>query len=165
MTSLVVALLSWIHAAAGYEVPAGLPTVQLVPHQFLVDTMCGGVECPVAGMYLYGEAIYLDDRLDVENNPFHRSILLHELVHYTQRQSGLFTSLSCATWLAAEREAYRLQARWLGADQVAFPLMRYRPRADACQSDARPPEKTAPELASGLGSIFAANGPGGARLD
>lgn len=153
MASVVVGLLSWIHAVAGYEIPAALPAVQFVSHQLLVDTMCEGIECPVAGMYLYGDAVYLDERLDVETDPFHRSILLHELVHYMQRQSGLFTPPSCATWVAAEREAYRLQARWLSAHQVAHPMMRYMPRADLCESDGRAPEKAAGAPGSGNGAV------------
>jgi hypothetical protein len=166
MTSLIVALLSWIHATAGYEVPATLPTVQFVSHQVLVDTMCNGVDCSVAGMYLYGDSVYLDDRLDVENDPFHRSILLHELVHYVQRQSGRFTPPSCATWLAAEREAYRLQARWLGAEQVAFPVLRRMPRADACEADGRPPEETARDLAAGSAAVPVPQAPPyGVRVD
>jgi hypothetical protein len=149
MASLVAALLSWVHAVAGYPIPATAPMVQFASHQFLVDTMCGGVDCPVAGMYLYGNTVYLDDRLDVEDNPFHQSILLHELVHYLQKHSGLFAPPSCTTWVAAEREAYRLQARWLAERQLAYPVMRYMPRADLCESQVQAPDERAPGVGAG----------------
>ena len=58
--------------------------------------MCDSqTKCPVLAMYLHGNTIFLDDRLDVHGNDYHTSILLHELVHYVQQQSGRFRESDC----------------------------------------------------------------------
>lgn len=124
MNSLVMALLTWISATGGYEMPVELPAIRAVPHQYLVETMCAGVECPIKAMYLRGDTIYLDDRLRIERDETHTSILLHELIHYVQVRSGRFPDQDCATLAAQEREAYRLQARWLMQRQLPPPLAR-----------------------------------------
>jgi hypothetical protein len=141
MNSLVAVLLSWIHITVGYPVPSTLPTVEFVPHKMIVDTMCDGHECPVLGMYLHGDTIYLDNRLDVQLNDYHTSILLHELVHYAQDRSGQFPNRDCSTWLDEEREAFAIQTAWLRERSVSFPQRHQIPRRDFCgrvaPSDAR----------------------------
>ncbi len=118
---------------AGYPVPPEPPAVEFVTHQLIVDTMCDGRDCPILGMYLHGDTIYLDERLDVQNNDYHTSILLHELVHYAQDRSGRFPNQDCSTWLKQEQEAFAVQTAWLRERSVSFPQRHQIPQKDFCE--------------------------------
>ena len=68
----------------------------------------------------------MDDRLSPETDLVHRSILLHELVHYLQEINGAGASMDeCDRWLYREREAYRLQNQYLGliGNSTSYHLM------------------------------------------
>ena len=68
----------------------------------------------IHGWYPNGRTIYLDDRLRPKQDVWARGILLHELVHYVQQESGAFGDLSpCEKWSSRERDAYDNQLRWL----------------------------------------------------
>ena len=133
MDGLVIGLMTWICALTGYAIPATPPNVQFVTTQFIRDTMCEGRECRIMGMYLHGDTIYLAMDLDVNNDVYSTSILLHELVHYAQEQSGRFPDRDCPTWLAEEREAYAVQAAWLRQRNMPFPMRRQIPSGDFCE--------------------------------
>ncbi len=131
MDSLVAVLLAWIHAMAGYAVPDTAPRVEFVQPRLIADIMCDGQpKCPVLAMYLHGNTIFLDDRLDVYGNDYHTSILLHELVHYVQQQSGRFTESDCESWIKEEEEAFRIQAAWLRERTISFPQRHQIPRSE-----------------------------------
>jgi hypothetical protein len=62
------------------------------------------------------EGIFLDETLRPETNLYHRSILLHELVHYFQDRAGEYAQMSdCQRWFRREVDAYAVQNRYLGA--------------------------------------------------
>ena len=137
MEALVAVLLAWIHATAGYAVPDTAPRVEFVQPRLIADIMCDGQpKCPVLAMYLHGDTIFLDDRLDVQRNDYHTSILLHELVHYVQQQSGRFAENDCDGWVKEEQEAFRAQAAWLRERTISFPQRHQIPRREhLCAGD------------------------------
>ena len=123
LAKLVGKLLVSIQLLAGFDLPAERPEVVFVPHQRLQDEACDG-RCEVYGWFPPGRTIYLDDRLDPVRDIAARGILVHELVHYLQQESGTFpASGGCRTWLERERQAYDIQIRW-HADQVSTPSAR-----------------------------------------
>lgn len=70
--------------------------------------------CKVYGWFAGGRTIFLDDRLDPVKDTLAAGILVHELVHFLQQESGKFTNpRSCENWLKREQEAYQIQGRWL----------------------------------------------------
>ena len=112
MAKLVGKLLVSIQLLAGFDLPAERPEVVFVPHQHLQDEACDG-RCEVYGWFPPGRTIYLDDRLDPVRDIAARGILVHELVHYLQQESGTFPARGgCRTWLERERQAYDIQIRW-----------------------------------------------------
>ncbi|MGH8728413.1 MAG: hypothetical protein ACREV9_09700 [Burkholderiales bacterium] len=114
MTELYAILMSWAITLSGYSVPANQPEIVMAPHSYLVDAACAGRECKVLGWFPPGETIYLDNRLDPMESVYASSILVHELVHFLQQQSGRFEAkYSCETALAMEREAYGVQREFL----------------------------------------------------
>jgi hypothetical protein len=114
MNELYATLLSWAITLSGYSPPADEPEIVTVPHQYLVRSACAGRECKVLGWFPPGETIYLDNRLDPNESMYASSILVHELVHYLQQESGRFEDkYSCETALAMEREAYAVQSEFL----------------------------------------------------
>jgi hypothetical protein len=109
---LVSALVYWVTLFTGAPAPPTLPTVVKVPHDQLAQMACRA-PCPVLGLYKDG-VIYIDDALDPQHDSYHRSVVLHELVHYVQDVNGKFADESpCTRFNLREREAYAVQNRYL----------------------------------------------------
>ena len=118
LQELVAELLIAVQGLSGHPGPAPPPTVVLVPHGELERAACTG-PCDIYGWFPPGATIYLDDRLDPAASVWARGVLVHELVHYLQQESGAYGGrVDCAAWLRREQEAYRVQIRWL-RDQPA----------------------------------------------
>jgi hypothetical protein len=114
MDELLAILMSWSVSLSGYSRPTEAPEIVMAPHSYLVAEACGGHECQVLGWYPPGQKIFLDDRLDPANSLYASSIVVHEIVHFLQRQSGRFEeSVNCASALEREREAYAVQREFL----------------------------------------------------
>ncbi len=114
MNELLVILMSWAAALSGYSRPSTQPEIVMVPHSYFVAEACGGRECRVLGWYPPGQKIFLDERLDPVASLYASSIVVHEMVHFLQQQSGRFEEgYSCASALTREREAYGVQREFL----------------------------------------------------
>jgi len=122
VNELVAVLMSWAVQLSGYPAPAQLPEVELVSQQWLVDQACGGQRCSVRGWLPPGDRIYLDNALDPVGDTMDASVLLHELVHYLQRESGKFGD-DCAAAIDREREAYAAQRSFLAAYGRHAPML------------------------------------------
>ena len=126
-----------------YPYPA-LPKVAFVLAEELSEKVCHG-ECLVRGWFPAGNIIYLDNSLRVLSNLEHRSILLHELVHYFQHTSVIAsevpgtstgsTAAACEAWLNREVEAYDIQRTWLAENNTGkfMPSSQYEMTGD-CSS-------------------------------
>ena len=113
--SLCAVLLSWVFTLSNYEPVAGCPSMQRVSHAWLEQKACSGRSCRVLGWYPgEGDVVYLDQRMDVENNLLHTSIALHEIAHWVQGKDGTLLQ-DCESSLQAEREAYHIQRQFLEA--------------------------------------------------
>jgi len=114
MDDLFAILMSWAVALSGYVHPTTQPEIVMAPHSYLVAEACGGRECQVLGWYPPGHKIFLDDRLDPLNSTYASSIVVHEMVHFLQQESGRFEEgFSCESALKREREAYAVQREFL----------------------------------------------------
>jgi hypothetical protein len=110
MNELYAALMSWAITLSGYQAPADMPAVNMVPHAQLVKDACNGRECKVLGWFPPGQTIYVDDRLNPQDSLYASSIVVHEMVHYLQQQSGKYAKpYTCESLIAMEREAYAAQ--------------------------------------------------------
>ncbi len=103
-----------IHQLSRYRMPKDAPKIYRVPRAELENYVCG-THCAIQAWYRPGDGIFLDDALRPESNLFHRSILLHELVHYFQDTSGEYADMTpCDRWFHRELDAYNIQNRYLG---------------------------------------------------
>jgi hypothetical protein len=103
-----------IDRLARYRVPKEAPKIYRIPHAELENYVCG-THCAIRAWYKPGDGIFLDESLQPETNLFHRSILLHELVHYFQDMSGEYANMdACDRWFHREIDAYTVQNRYLG---------------------------------------------------
>jgi len=103
-----------IDRLARYKVPKDPPNIYRVPHAELENYVCG-THCSIKAWYKPDDGIFLDDTLKPETNLFHRSILLHEMVHYFQDRSGEYGNMDeCERWFHRELDAYTIQNRYLG---------------------------------------------------
>jgi len=111
----MVELFTAIRLISGYPNPDVLPEIQRVSVAEMQQKICGGRSCPVKAFYHPEWGVYVDEALDIENNTFDRSILLHELVHHLQKTTGRFDAVPnfCRRRNAQELEAYNIQNRYL----------------------------------------------------
>ena len=110
---VLAALISWAVHFSGYPQPTVQPTVQYKAHEFFKREACDGYPCDVLGWYRDDGVIYMDDRFKDRDDSFAASLMVHELVHFLQHQSGKFSRRSCADNMDREKEAYRVQNDYL----------------------------------------------------
>ena len=109
---LAVKLLLVIAGATAYDPPVQPPAIAFLPTAILEQRVCGR-PCPVYAVFDPREGILLDERLDLSNDAYARSILLHELVHFVQWKKAGHAARDCPEWMTWESEAYRVQLGWL----------------------------------------------------
>ena len=113
MPQLVDSLLDAITQLSSFRKPATIPHVTRVSREEIERTICDG-PCMVKAWYLPDEGVFFDETLRPETNLIHRSILLHELVHFVQEENGEAANLDpCRRWVQREQQAYELQAQYL----------------------------------------------------
>ncbi len=114
MSSLIAELFATIHLLAGYAPPTVPPQVHRVAQSEIQERFCQSA-CAIRAIYDPTFGVFIDEKLNVVDNTFDRSILLHELVHHAQAVSGRFDlgSSNCVRRNAAEQEAYFVQNRYL----------------------------------------------------
>lgn len=114
LAALVADLFLAIQGISGYAPPTVQPELHQVSHATIESEICHG-PCQIRAYYDPTRGVYIDETLDVQNDLFARSILLHELVHHVQSVSGRFdmTHVDCARQNRAEAEAYFIQNRYL----------------------------------------------------
>lgn len=103
-----------------YRVPEVLPMVSRISRKQLDRLACGeaATKCGVSAMYEPTHGILFSEELQPEKNLFHRSILLHEMVHYMQELGhSMSTSAACERWYQRELEAYAIQKLYLQSIQ------------------------------------------------
>lgn len=123
MENLFAVLLSWAVTLSGLPAPEQPPEVIRVPHAFFVEKACGGQECKVYGWYAGGRQVYLDERMDPQEDLLAASVVVHEMVHYLQgvhRNHGIPAAGAaygelprCSEAIDLEREAYAVQREFL----------------------------------------------------
>jgi hypothetical protein len=120
---LCAILLSWVFTLSDYEpIESECPAMEMVEHSWLEAQACNGRSCKVLGWYPgEGEVVYLDNRMDLENNIFHTSVALHELVHWLQGKKGALLA-NCESSIEAEREAYFIQSQFLTEYGTYYPV-------------------------------------------
>ena len=102
------------------EIAFAPPEIQFAAQYDIAVKACGTLKCNVHALFSYEKnRIYLRDDLDIVNNLYDRSILLHEIVHYLQHNiNEPQMKNACHTWKAREIAAYHVQYQWLYENQV-----------------------------------------------
>lgn len=115
LVSLMVELFAAIRLVSAYPAPVGLPEIHAVPQFEIQRRLCDSRPCRIKAFYHPDWGVIVDDTLDVRNDPFDRSILLHELVHHLQKTTGRFEVAAsfCNRRISEELEAYEIQNRYL----------------------------------------------------
>lgn len=117
---LISGLLGWInhHSSFDYDIET-LPDVKKVSARQIAEVAFGGKlpkavnpkNLQIFGLYNFNEkAVYLLDTIDLDTD-HGKGILLHELVHYLQYQTGEDNNVQCKNEL--ESLAYALEAKFL----------------------------------------------------
>ena len=135
-----------------YKVPKEPPHIYRVPRAEMENYVCGS-NCNIQAYYKPGDGIFLVDTLQPEIDLMHRSILLHEMVHYFQDVVGAYGDrLTCDRWFQREIDAYNIQNRYLGVighpSRVAYTGDNCA-NMDNAEADHKPPPK--PDLAQTFG--------------
>ena len=113
--SLMVELFTAIRLLSAYPSPDVLPEVHSLPQYEIQRRLCGGRSCRIKAYYHPEAGVIVDETLDFQNDPFDRSILLHELVHHLQKTTGKYEIITsfCSRRISEELEAYEIQNRYL----------------------------------------------------
>jgi hypothetical protein len=117
---LISGLLGWInhHSSFDYDIDT-LPDVKKVSARQIAEVAFGGKlpkavnpkNLQIFGLYNFNEkAVYLLDTINLDTD-HGKGILLHELVHYLQYQTGEDSNVQCKNEL--ESLAYLLEAKFL----------------------------------------------------
>jgi hypothetical protein len=123
MNELYAIMMSWAMALTGYPAPSSPAEVVMVSHGHLVENACSGSECKVLGWFPPGSKIFLDNRLNPHESLYASSVLVHEMVHYLQQESGRWGKPhGCAALVDMEREAYAIQRKYLTRYGVYQPV-------------------------------------------
>lgn len=142
MDALIDALLDWIADNSDYSTEVPHPIVlQLTPQELTRELYTGvahlipegGVDDRVNALYAfddgphgtiyilraegYADAAHFDDPTD---NPLWREVLLHELVHHVQWQTGEAETWACPA--QGERAAYALGGQYLHQAHARDPM-------------------------------------------
>jgi len=107
----MVSLMNEAKKLMRYKDEIALPAIVPATEQYLKSLVCEGVKyCPVSAVYFKNTVYYKQD-LNL-NDPQTNSIFIHEFIHHIQANSG-FVATDCKMWYNNEKEAYRLQAKYL----------------------------------------------------
>jgi len=113
-THLLKVLLSWTVSLSQYDHPNVLPDIEFRDHSFFVETVCqNNTKCPIAAWYDNNGTIFLDSRLEDQQDAETRSLIVHEMTHYLQDLSGNHKDQTCDDYVYREREAYSIQRKYL----------------------------------------------------
>jgi hypothetical protein len=110
---LVSMLLLAIAEYTGFAVPKQHPEISFLSQSELQVRFCGW-PCPIHAFFPPGSTIYLEQGLNVFQDPASESILVHELTHWMQQANLPHpVAQSCQEWLDREYQAFDVQYRWL----------------------------------------------------
>jgi hypothetical protein len=113
MKSVIAALLLWIGANTSYDVNLQHPTIKIMP-QHEMELMYSKGKGMSKGSTLHAfydlkkDIIYLPDSFDLYD-PWHKAVLLHELIHFVQDQNQAV--FECNAQM--EAESWPLQQKYL----------------------------------------------------
>ena len=115
LSKLIAELFLTIKLLSGYAVPEDIPQVQFVSLKALQEVACKGNNCKVKALYHPVKGVMVNETLDVFNDVYARSVLMHELVHHLQQVNHKFEdeARACQRWQAREIEAYEVQHKYL----------------------------------------------------
>ncbi len=115
LVSLMVELFAAIRLLSAYPIPAVLPEVHALSQTEIQRRLCDGRPCRIKAFYHPDAGVLVDETLDLQNDAFDRSILLHELVHHLQKTTDKFGIVRsfCSRRISEELEAYEIQNRYL----------------------------------------------------
>ena len=117
MAPFLASIVAAAVALSGYPATDVDINVEHRSHVEMVKMAGCNDDCPIMGLVMFDSphTVQLDDRLHPERNVHDRSILIHEVIHVLQFIAGK-TQHDCPTWLANEKEAYRLQRNYLESE-------------------------------------------------
>ncbi len=113
LDAMLLVLLGLAANLSGYPFPDEKPTVRFEDRAFFETRVCRRSPCRVVGWYDDQGTIYIDRRFQDLDGAIGPSLLVHEFTHYLQHVNGAFATGSCPENIAREREAYRVQNRYI----------------------------------------------------
>ena len=144
MKELVITLMLWIGGSTGFPVPEP-PTIAVKTLYEMNNILYGCDDLKINDKELYNSVCVIKDDIKSPNpaasilalynhvtkeiylptyfnkdNVAHRAILLHELVHHLQYNSGYNKKVSCRGML--EEQAYDLMDVWLKENNAVMPV-------------------------------------------
>ena len=118
MNEWTLYVMMWASRLSGYPLPAELPEVRWESEAWFSHRVCDDhVPCPIFGLSEDANVVFL--RQDLTDSAKDH-VAVHEFVHYLQHLSGQFDLKSCLDSDKREREAFRVQTRFVAEVQHGF---------------------------------------------
>jgi len=118
MNEWLLYVMTWASQLSGYPFPDTLPEVRWESEGWFSHRVCQDhTPCPIFGLYEDANVVYL--RADLTDSAKDH-VAVHEFVHYLQHRSGRFDLRSCVDSDKREREAFRVQSRFVAEVQSGF---------------------------------------------
>lgn len=141
MTEIIAGLLLYIQSQLGLVNPIEPPHVEFMPAVEIAEIACAQNCGEVKGWTPPGDTVYLNQDLRITHDKFDRSIILHELVHYTQFKYQLINrSNDCLSWKEREAQAYQIQSLWLREHNIKSHSLRLNKSIRSVQFVRCPPQ-------------------------
>ena len=125
VNALCMSFLMFLNQQGVYDFVVTCPAIRVIDVKSLQEIVCDGSECPAEAFYdIEDRIIYLSNELDLDT-PVHKSIILHELVHFAQDVTGKWIhhdESECRSFLMREVAAFRLQERYLLDNNIHHPV-------------------------------------------
>lgn len=113
MNQLCLSLLAIAAQLGGYNLPTDCPQIVPITQAELQSQVCPGRNCPVMGVYRYGEEALLIDKANDLQDHYARSVIVHELIHFLQDRNKETSDDSCKAQLTRESVAFWVQEQFL----------------------------------------------------
>ncbi|HKU13575.1 MAG TPA: hypothetical protein VJQ52_04215 [Steroidobacteraceae bacterium] len=125
MNEWILYVMTWASQLSGYPLPDELPEVRWESESWFSHRVCHDhIPCPIFGLYEDADTVYLREDL-TDSAKDH--VAVHEFVHYLQHRSGRFDLHSCIDSDKREREAFRVQSRFVAEVQNGFTKFPFNP--------------------------------------
>lgn len=127
MTTIIKMLMMAAISLSGYQGNKDVaPAIKPVSKTYLEHVICSDEDylrdgkCGTVYGFYHNGVVYIDENLDIRFNKLHRSVVVHEFVHYLQERNNKYNPAhqNICTKIIRELEAFQVEMKYLAREGV-----------------------------------------------